>query len=302
MKFSIRILGANSAIPSLDRFPTCQCINIHDRLYIMDCGEGAQINLSKYNIRISKIDAIFISHLHGDHVYGLPGLLSSFSLLGRKRALHIVGPKGVKEYIETIKALTFQHNTYELIINELEHENKCSVYSNRAVEVFAFPMKHRVPTYGYLFVEGRKERNIIKEKLDEYALSIDEIKVLKSGQNIVREDRIISQDEVMTPPRKQRSYAYCSDTIFDPDIVPFIEGASCLYHEATYLHDMQEQAAKRMHSTAHEAALIAQKAKVNQLIIGHFSSRYKDLSPLREEAKQIFQATLLAEQGLEIDI
>lgn len=302
MKFSVTILGANSAIPSLDRFPTCQCINVHERLYIMDCGEGAQINLSKYNFRPSKLEAIFISHLHGDHVYGLPGLLSSLSLLGRQRPLELIGPKGIKEYIETVKKLTFQHEAFELIIKELAHEDKRSVYSNKSVEVFAFPMKHRVPTYGYLFIEGHRERNILKDKIIDYGLTVDEIKNLKSGQDIVRKDQVISQDEVMAPAHEQRSYAFCSDTIFDPDLIPIIQGASCLYHEATYLHDMQEQAAKRMHATAHEAAIMAKSAKVNQLIIGHFSSRYKDLSPLLIEAEKVFQPTVLAEQGREINM
>lgn len=302
MKFSVTILGANSAIPSLDRFPTCQCLHIHDRLFIMDCGEGAQINLSKHHIKRHKIDAIFISHLHGDHIYGLPGLLSSFSLSGRERSLTIYGPKGIKEFIETIKVLTYQHSSFILNIKELDHQNKLSIYKSSVVEVFAFPMKHRVPTYGYIFVEGVRERNILKDKIEHFNLTIDEIKLLKLGSDIRRKDLLIRVDEVMSHPKPQRSYAYCSDTIFDPELVPYIQGASSLYHESTYLHELHEKAAERMHATSKEAAQIAKAAKVNQLILGHFSSRYKDLSPLKAEAKVTFENTILAIQGREIDL
>lgn len=303
MSFNIRILGANSAVPNKDRFPSSQCVTIGQHKLIIDCGEGVQINLSTYKIKRSKINHILISHLHGDHVYGLPGLLSSLNLSGRTSAMILIGPQGIKDFIEAILSQTHVTLHYPLTIKELDHDTgKKQVVAGSTFEIFAFPLKHRIPTYGYIIKEKHDRQNIKSDQIEKYNLTVDQIKDIKKGESFQTDTGIVIPNEDLLTKREARSYAYCSDTIYDPSIVPHISGVDLLYHEATYLHELKEKADQHKHSTAQEAGQIAQMANVKRLIIGHYSSRYDDLQVLETEAKLEFENSSIVHQGDEFNI
>ena len=302
MFFSVRILGANSAVPNNNRFPTSQCINIGQEKVIIDCGEGAQINLSTYKIKRGKINHILISHLHGDHVYGLPGLLSSLNLGGRTAPLLLIGPLGIKEFVESVLRMTHVNLQYQLDVKELEHNSgQKQVASASSIDIYAFPLKHRVPTFGYRIAE-KKRLNIKSEAIKTYSLDIDQIKAVKKGEDIVTSEGNIILNKELVQWSQSRSYAYCSDTIYDPQLTSYIQGVDLLYHEATYLHELKEKADQHKHSTALEAGQIAKLANVKRLIIGHYSSRYDDLSVLENEARQQFKESNVVKQGDEFII
>lgn len=297
MKFEVTILGNNSAFPAYGRFPTSQVVNYDDHLFMIDCGEGTQVRLSQFRIKRSRIDHIFISHLHGDHVYGLPGLLNSYAHMGREKPMYIYGPKGIRMLIDTVLRLSSSIVNYEIVYKELDHTDKIKVFENGSLRVYAFPMKHRVPTYGYLFEERKEKVNLSKEAIDKYGLTIRDIHALKAGEEtiVVEGVQIKAEDVLIKAPR--RSYAYCSDTVFDTDLVPWIKGVDLLYHEATFMHDLEHKAEFSKHSTALQAGMIARLAEVGKLIIGHFSSRYKDVEPLVEEARESFPEVASADEG-----
>lgn len=298
MSFAVHILGANSAVLNKDRFPTSQYIKLEKESILIDCGEGAQFNLSKYKLKPTKIHTILISHLHGDHVYGLPGLIGSFNLAGRNKPITIVGPVGIKAFLEGVFKTTYVHLNFELVFMELDHEGLKLIRELNQVYIEAFPMKHRVPTYGYKVTEKERELNILSEAISIYKLSIDQIKAIKAGGDFVTEDgEVIPNKELTKEQAKSKSYAYCSDTVYDEELVPIIKNVDLLYHEATYLHDMQHMAEKRKHATAKEAGIIASKATVGKLIIGHYSSRYDDVQPLEDEAKSEFENTCVVKEG-----
>ena len=298
MSISVHILGANSAVPNNDRFPTCQCICHDSENILIDCGEGAQINLSRYKLKIAKINTILISHLHGDHVYGLPGLIGSFNLTGRKDPITIVGPQGIKAFLTGVFQTTHVFLNFEINFKELEHDGLEKIIDLKRITIEAFPMKHRVPTYGYKITEKEHELNIDSEAIKRYGLSVEQIKAIKAGGDLKTSDGdSIPNAELTKGRRPSLSYAYCSDTIYDPSLVQHIVGVDLLYHEATYLHELRTKAAERMHATAKEAGLIAKKAEVKKLIIGHYSSRYDDLTPLEDEARTEFEQTVLVRDG-----
>lgn len=297
MFFSVRILGANSAVPNKNRFPTSQCISIGQEKVIIDCGEGSQINLSTYKIKRGKINHILISHLHGDHVYGLPGLLSSLNLGGRTAPLILIGPLGIKEFIESVLRMTHVNLQFPLEVKELNHSSgKKLIESSSLIDISAFPLKHRVPTFGYLLSE-KKWLNIKSEAIESYKLDIAQIKAVKNGEAIISQDGKTIPNAELAQWTEPRSYAYCSDTIYDPQLTSYIQGVDLLYHEATYLHELKDKAIQHKHSTALEAGQIAKAAKVNKLIIGHYSSRYDDLQPLENEARTVFSNTQVVRQG-----
>lgn len=303
MHFSVRILGANSAVPNKDRFPSSQCITIGQERLIIDCGEGVQINLTAYKIKRSKINHILISHMHGDHVYGLPGLLSSLNLGGRTSPLTLIGPRGLKDYVQIVLQSTHVSLEYPLIFKELGHDSgKILITSLSTVDVFAFPLTHRIPTFGYLIAEKHERVNIKPEQIQKYKLDIEQIKAVKNGEDVRLENGETIPNEELVIKRRPRAYAYCSDTAFDPGIAEHIEEVDLLYHESTYLHELKEKADKHKHSTALEAGKIAKLAKVNKLIIGHYSSRYDDLEVLENEAKLEFQNSRVVRQGDEFII
>jgi ribonuclease Z len=290
-------LGANSATPMSHRFPSSFVLNYSDHLYLIDCGEGSQIKMSQFGVKRSRINHIFISHLHGDHIFGLPGFINSLNLNGRKDPLEIFGPVGLQDYLLTIFRLTAAHVSFEIIFHELESPTYQRIAVDGDMEIFAFPLKHRILTFGYLFIERKKEYKLNPLAIDQYQLTVEEMKMAKLGKSINRLDLVIKNEDLTLPKVPDKSFAYCSDTIYDEEIIPYITGANTLYHEATYLHDLADQARQRMHATADEAARIAHMAAVNTLIIGHYSSRYKNLQPLVDEARAVFPNTHLALEG-----
>lgn len=294
----LTILGYNSAIPTINSAPTAQFLEMEERHFLIDCGEGTQVQLRKAKARFSKINHIFISHLHGDHCFGLPGLIASFRLLGRETPLHIYGPKGIKEMLETIFRLTETHKGFEVVYHELDKNYSEKIFEDNRIEVFTIPLNHRIYCNGYLFREKPKERHLNMQEISKYSeIETCDYHNLKLGKDFVLSDGYILKNEVLTKePSKSVSYAFCSDTRYFESIVPVIENVDVLYHEATFLHDLKEMADYTGHTTALEAARIARTANVGKLILGHFSNRYGDLSVFTNEAREIFPNTFLPKQ------
>lgn len=292
------ILGFNSAIPTVKSAPTAQFLEMEERCFLIDCGEGTQVQLRKAKAKFSRINHIFISHLHGDHVFGLPGLISSFRLLGRETPLHVYGPKGIKEMMETIFRITETHQGFEVVFHELSSKKSEKVYEDNRVEVFTIPLDHRIYCNGYLFKEKPKERHLNMQEISKYPeIEICDYHNLKRGKDLQLSDGYILKNEDLTKPAEPSvSYAFCSDTRYLESIIPIIKNVDVLYHEATFLHDLKEMADYTGHTTALEAAKIARKANVKKLILGHFSNRYNDLSVFLNEASEIFPETYLPQQ------
>jgi ribonuclease Z len=298
MQFDLAILGSNGAVPAFGRHPSSQILNYNSHLYMVDCGETAQFNLTKYGIKRGKLDHIFISHLHGDHFYGLMGLLTSFNLNWRDHDLHVFGPPGLKEIID----LHFKHSQtilkYQLVFHPTQADKPEVIYKDSFLSVETIPLKHRIPTTGFLFREHNHLLNIRPEKIKEYNIPFSVISGIKQGHDFTLENgTIISNEELTLPPGKPRSYAYCSDTAFVDTFLEQISGIDTLYHEATFINEHEARATETFHSTGRQAAQVAKAANVGQLIIGHFSARYEDLNPLLHEAKAVFPNTFLADEG-----
>ena len=293
----LTILGYNSAIPTVKSAPTAQFLEMSERNFLIDCGEGTQVQLRRAKAKFSKINHIFISHLHGDHCFGLPGLVSSFQLLGRETPLHIYGPKGIKELMEVILKLTETNKGFDLIFHELESKKSELIFEDNRVEVHTIPLKHRVYCNGYLFKEKLKSRHLNMQEIKKYPeIEICDYQNIKNGKDFILKDGYILKNEILTlPPEASVSYAFCSDTQYSESIVPIIQGVDLLYHEATFLDEMKDLAKYTGHSTALEAAKIAQKAKVKKLILGHFSNRYSDYTEFEREARTIFENTFVPE-------
>lgn len=298
MSTYLTILGYNSAIPTVKSAPTAQFLEMEERCFLIDCGEGTQVQLRKAKAKFSKINHIFISHLHGDHVFGLPGLISSFRLLGRETPLRVYGPKGIKEMMETIFRITETHQGFEVVFHELSSKKSEKVFEDNRVEVFTIPLDHRIYCNGYLFKEKPKERHLNMQEISKYPeIEICDYHNLKRGKDIQLSDGYILKNENLTKPAEPSvSYAFCSDTRYLESIIPIIKNVDVLYHEATFLHDLKKMADYTGHSTALEAAKIARKANVKKLILGHFSNRYNDLSVFLNEACEIFPETYLPKQ------
>lgn len=295
MSFSVTILGFNSAIPKLNSHPTAQLINVNERYILIDCGEGTQVQLRKAKIKFSKINHIFISHLHGDHIFGLIGFLSSLQLLGKKTPMHIFGPEGIQDFIENQFKHTQAFSSFELIFYELNNTDSRLVFEDNKVEVYTIPLDHRIYCNGYLVKEKPKLKKLNIEAVQQYPeIERCDYYKLKKGFDFVRENNEIIPNEILTlHAAKPKSYAFCSDTRYNENVIPIIKEVDLLYHEATFLDELHPLAIKTGHSTAKEAALIAHKAQVKKLIIGHFSNRYPDPSVLVEEARSIFSETYL---------
>ena len=295
MSTFLTILGFNSAIPTVNSSPTAQFLEMEERAFLIDCGEGTQVQLRKAKARFSKINHIFISHLHGDHCFGLPGLIASFRLLGRETPLHIYAPKGIKEMLETIFRITETHKGFELIYHELESKKSVKIFEDSRIEVFTIPLNHRIYCNGYLFREKPKERHLNMQEISKYPeIETCDYHNLKLGKDFVLSDGYLLKNEVLTTePTKSVSYAFCSDTRYLETILPIIENVDVLYHEATFLHELKEMADYTGHTTALEAARIARKANVGKLILGHFSNRYHDLNVFTDEAREVFANTFL---------
>lgn len=298
MSFEVTILGSSSATPIYQRHPTAQVLQVHERFFLIDCGEGTLIQLNRYQIKFHRINHIFISHLHGDHYLGLMGLLSTMHLQGRKTELTIFGPEALWEIIEVQLRHSQTVLRYPIRFQAVDPSVSTVLFEDDSLRVSTIVLSHRIPCTGFLFEEQPRPRKIIKEKLAEYAIPLESYTSLKAGEDLILEDgRVVPNAEVTTAPPAPRRYAYCSDTIYDERLIDIVKGVELLYHEATFLHDLADRAAETYHSTARQAATIAKKSGVKRLIIGHFSARYKSLYPLLEEAKEVFDNTTLAMEG-----
>lgn len=303
MSFSIKILGSNSAAPAHNRHQSAQLITIDGHLYLVDCGEGTQTQLARYKVKASRINQIFISHLHGDHFLGLVGLISTMNLFGRTEALHVYSPPGLSEII----TLHFRYSesilNFHLELHELRSEQSEVIFEDKRIIVTAIPMLHRVPCYGFLFKEKPGKRRIDRSTFGSEPSPL-QIGSLLRGEDVLNEDGSIlyrSEDHTL-PPKSARMYAYCTDTLYNEALVDQIKGVNLLYHEATFLTEHLHRAQQTFHSTAKQAAEIAVKAQVNRLVLGHYSTRYKEIEPILEEAKSIFPNSILAIEGEDIDI
>ena len=294
----LTILGCYAATPRTFTNPTSQILEIKNRLFLIDCGEGTQVQLRKNKIRFSKINHIFISHLHGDHFFGLVGLVSTFTLLNRTTDLHIYGPKGIKEVIKVQLRLSNSWTNYDLFFHELESLESEIIFEDDKVLVKTIPLKHRVYTNGFLFQEKVGERKLNLDAVQNYEIERCYYQNIKNGKDIVLEDgRIIENDQLTFDPVPAKNYAFCSDTVYNEAILPIIENIDVLYHESTFLQSEENLAKKTLHSTAKEEATIALKANAKQLILGHYSTRYESIELFKEEAETIFPEVLLADDG-----
>ena len=297
----LTILGCHSASPHENKNPSAQLLDTRGHRFLIDCGEGTQVQLRKAKVSFVHIKHIFISHLHGDHFYGLPGLVSSFRLLGREAPLHIYGPKGIKEALTLLLKLASSWTNFPLHFHELDGDTSVCVFEDNEVSVYTIPLNHRVYTNGFLFAEKLGLRRINVEKATQSNVDTSQFRLLQLGQDVNLESGAIVENKAVTfDPAPPKKYAYCSDTAYLPSIIPLIKKVDWLYHEATFLEQHASIASQTKHSTARQAASIAHEANVGRLILGHYSSRYKDLCLFKEEACQIFKNVTLASDGLVI--
>lgn len=294
--FELTILGCSSATPTSTRNPTAQLLNIAERFFLIDCGEATQIQLRRFKLKFQRINHIFISHLHGDHYLGLIGLLSSLHLMGRTIELHLYCPGELQEIIEIQFKYSQTFLNYKIVYHPHQYINNDLIFEDDRVEVRTIVLNHRIPCCGFIFTEKQVQPSITKEVIEQYDLSIEEIIAIKNGADFTFKGEDIPNKKLVKS-YKPRKYAYVSDTCYDERILDFIKGADLLYHEATFLDELLPRAKETFHSTALQAGLIAKKAEVGKLMIGHFSARYKDLQPLLEEAQLNFQNTVLASEG-----
>lgn len=296
--FEIIVLGSSSATPAYNRNPSAQLLNINEKFYLIDCGEATQNQLNKFKLKSSRIDYIFISHLHGDHYLGLVGLLSTMHLNGRVKEIHVFGPPQLKEIIDLQLMVSETKLRYEVIFHFTHTEYTEQIFENNDVTVETIILNHRIPTTGFLIKEKPRKRKINTARLEEYDVPLEYIPLLKNGIDYSdKHGNVIPNAELTFDPTPARSFAYCSDTLYNENFIEQIEGVNFLYHEATFLHELIDRAVETYHTTALQAGIIAKKANVKQLMIGHFSARYRDLEPLLAEAKTEYENTVLAIEG-----
>ncbi len=298
MNFSVTVLGSNSALPTSERNPTAQVLNVSERFFLIDCGEGTQLQLRRNRVRFGRINHIFISHLHGDHVYGLSGLISTFGLLGRSADLNIYAHPDLETLLEPHINYFNPRLPYRVIFRSFLNDHPTLIYEDEKLSVTTVPLIHRVPTVGFVFREKERERGVNKPMADFYEVPVKWLPHIKKGEDfITTEGEKIPNERLTIDPPRPRSYAFCTDTRYSETIIPQIKGVDLLYHESTFLSDNEALAGKTFHSTAQQAATIALKAGVKQLILGHFSSRYRNLSLFEKEAKEVFENSSLALEG-----
>lgn len=302
-KFELHILGCGSALPTTRHFPTSQIVNVRDKLFMIDCGEGAQLQFRKSHLKFSRLNHIFISHLHGDHCFGLLGLISTLNLLGRTAELHIHSPKGLETLLTPMLDFFNRQMTYKVLFHEFDTKEPMQIYEDRSLTVTTIPLRHRMPCCGFLFAEKRRPNHIIREMVDFCQVPVYELNRIKNGADYVTpEGKTVSNNLLTRPSAPSRSYAYCSDTIYLPSIVEQIKGVDLLFHEATFANEDAPRAKETFHTTAAQAAEIARKAEVKKLLIGHFSARYEDENILLQEASAIFPDTQLAKETLCVSV
>ena len=315
MEFSFLTMGTASALPTANRYPSAHILTVRERLFLIDCGEGAQMQMRKFGISFAKIDDIFISHLHGDHLFGLFGLLSTMAMSGRTGDLRIYAPGGFEMILSFFMEQFGEGIKYNIIFNPIKCKEPVQIYDSRQLEVFAFPLVHRGETYGFLFKEKAPQLNVHKHLIGAYKLSLYEIARLKEGSDVVRKVTFADDDgseveyeetlknrEFTYLPYKPRSFAYCTDTLPFKRLAGWIKGADMVYHDSTYTKEYEELAKSTFHSTSCAAACCAKEAGAKKLVLGHYSSRYKSLETMLEEAKEVFPATELAKEGAKFEI
>lgn len=294
----LTILGCYAATPRTFTNPTSQVLDIQNHMFLIDCGEGTQVQLRKYRIKFSRINHIFISHLHGDHFFGLPGLISTFRLLGREKELHIYGPQGIKEAITLFLRLGDSWTNYPLIFHELEEKGQHLLFEDDKVCVKTIPLDHRVYTNGFLFQEKEAPRTLNVEAAKSFGIDKSQFNNIKKGMDgLDKNGNTIPNKKLTFDPDPPKSYAFCSDTVYRETVVPFIKDVDVLYHESTFLDSESHLCEKTKHSTAKQAAQIAKMAHAKQLILGHYSTRYKSIELFGKEAMEVFQNVELADDG-----
>jgi ribonuclease Z len=300
--FKVHVLGASAAIPTSTRFTTTQLVNYRNKYFLLDCCEGAQIQLRRLHLPFLKIDHIFISHLHGDHYLGLPGLIFTMHLLGRKKKLHIYAPEGIREIIELQYKLSQLEPGFNIQYHLIYKAGQL-LYEDSFISIKTIGMLHRMPSFGFLINEKPPLLNIRKESIEQYQIPVPQMQDIKSGKDLRLPNGVtIPNQEITLPPVSSRSYAFCSDTGYTEEYLEQIAHVNLLYHEATFLHDKVDVAIEKTHCTAIQAAQIAHKASAKQLMLGHFSARYDELSPFLDEAKTLFENTILAKEGSTVEI
>lgn len=296
--FNVHILGCGSALPTRRHCPSSQVVEIRGKMFMIDCGEGTQGQIRKSRINFKKIYAVFITHLHGDHVLGLIGMISTFGLQGRTAPLHVYAPKEYEALLHMELEMFCSTLDYEIIFHPIDSTKRAVIYEDRSLTVETIPLHHRMPCSGFLFTEKPGLRHVRKDMMDFYNIPVSQADNLRNGLDWVTPDgETIPNSKLTTPPDPQRSYAYCSDTRYMPSLGKELYGVTTLYHEATYTEDMKDKAEKYLHSTAKEAALTAKACNAKTLLLGHFSQRYNDETPLLEEARAVFTNTFLTNEG-----
>lgn len=303
MRFTITVLGSGGAIPLSHRNPSAQLVNVHEKLFLFDCAEGTQVQLRKNKVRLQKIDHIFISHLHGDHYFGLIGLITTLHLLGRVDELHVYAHPHLEKIIQLHLESSQTILRYSLVFHPVDPDISAVILDNETVSVTTIPMKHNFPTCGFLIREKEAKPNIRKEFLVGRDLDNADFHSIKNGNDYTGKDgKLHKNADITHPPKPGRSYAYCTDTAYYEEIIPLIRDVDLLYHEATFMEDRRPDAEVKFHSTARQAAAIATAAGAGRLLIGHYSARYKDPTDLLSEAKEIFPHTILAGDGLQVEL
>lgn len=296
--FKVHILGCGSALPTKHHNPSSQIVEIRGKYFMIDCGEGTQTQVRRSRTNFSKLYAIFISHIHGDHVLGLIGMLSTFGLQGRTTPLHVYAPEGYESLFK-LEIETFCSTLdYDIVFHPVDTTKHCIIYEDRSLTVETIPLKHRMPCSGFIFREKQGLRHINPDKVKYYNVPLSQLGNLRAGHDWTDADgNTIPNEELTTPPDPVRAYAYCSDTCYMPSLAQMLKGVTTLYHEATYCEDMKDKAQKYLHSTAREAALTARDAGVKQLLLGHYSQRYIDETPILSEAQAVFPSSFLTDEG-----
>lgn len=302
-KFELHILGCGSALPTMKHFPASQVVNVRDKLFMIDCGEGAQLQFRKSRLKFSRLNNIFISHLHGDHCFGLIGLTSTLNLLGRTADLNVYSPPGLEAQLGPLFDYFIHDATFKVLFHEFQADKPEVIYEDRSITVETIPLKHRLPTCGFLFREKPSPNHIRSEMTSFYGVPISWMNRLKNGEDYVTEEgETIPNSKLTSPPLPPHSYAYCSDTAFLPTIAEQIKGVDLLYHEATFAEEDKARAEEVNHSVASQAATIAKMAGAKRLVIGHFSARYDDETILLEQAREVFPDTILAQENMMMNV
>lgn len=302
-KFEVTVLGCGSALPTVKHNGSGMVVNIREKYFLVDCAEGTQVELRRNHIHLNRLFNVFITHLHGDHCFGLMGLISTLGLLGRTAPLHVYGPQDIETLFQPLIDYHCNGMTYEVVFHPIDtHQNVC-IYEDKSLQVFSIPLKHRIRCCGYYFKEKELSRHILKEAIEKYDIPISQINNVKAGLDYVMPNGQIIKNEVLTtPPSPARSFAYCSDTVFRPEIAEMMKEVDLLYHEATFAESEKQLCSKVYHSTAKQAAEIARLAGAKQLMLGHYSSRYNDETILQKEAAEVFENTILAKEGLVVTV